>query len=125
MPRRADDLGALAAAHPSRHHHRFGAHVLEAVALHRLGGPGDRAFEILGSAQPVAVGVGQLRQAAPGEVVCGRRVDQAGARVAIGIEPRHAGGHLGVGLRNKDGQADQRREGQSEEEDPPSEHPLI
>ena len=92
MPRRADDLGALAAAHPARHHHRLGAHVLEAVALHRLGGPGDRAFEILGSAQPVAVRVGQLRQAAPGEVVGGRRVDQTGARVAIGIEPRHAGG---------------------------------
>ena len=115
MPRRADNLGALAPANPSRHHHRLGAHVLEAVALHRVGGPRDGAFEILGSAQPVAVRVGQLRQAAPGEVVGGGRVNQSGARVAIGIEPRHAGGHLRVGLRNEDSQSDERREGSRRE----------
>src|SRR5262249_31886560 len=37
-----DDLGALAATHPLRHHHLFGPHVVETVLLHGVDRPGDR-----------------------------------------------------------------------------------
>lgn len=43
---RRHDLQALAAAHPMRHLHRFGVHVLEAVAFHLLDGPADGGVEV-------------------------------------------------------------------------------
>ena len=64
MPRRLDDLGALAAADPARHHHLSRVDVLEAVALHFGDRPFDRAIERGRAAEPVADRVGQHRQPA-------------------------------------------------------------
>ena len=91
---RRHDLERLAPAHPPRHLHRLGADVLQAVVAHRAHGPGDRVLERARAAQPVAERVGELRQAVPGGRVGERRADQAGSRLAIGIEPgsRRCGG---------------------------------
>ena len=67
--RRIGDLEALGAAHPLRNHHALGVHVLEAVLLHGLDGPRDGAIEILGAAEALAVGVGQLGEAIPRELI--------------------------------------------------------
>ena len=68
--RRVNNLGALAAAHPLRHHHRLGSYVVQTVAPHGLGGPCDRALQILGAAEAMTVRVGELRQTTPREIVC-------------------------------------------------------
>src|SRR5688500_12514687 len=69
MVRRADDFGALAAADPARYHHRLGAHVLEPVALHRVGGPGNRAPEGFRPPQAIPMCVGERRKGQPeGEI---------------------------------------------------------
>src|SRR5688500_10388556 len=125
MVRRADDFGALAAADPARYHHRLGAHVLEPVALHRVGGPGNRALEVFGPTQAIPMCVGELGKRAPGEVVAGGGVDQPRACLAIGIQPGNPGGYLRVSLRNEDSQSAERRKGQPEGEIPPIEHPVT
>ena len=66
-----EQLEALLAAHPLRHHHRFRAHVLETVLPHRRGRPAMAASRFCRPAQARAEGVGQHRQALP-RVVVGR-----------------------------------------------------
>jgi glycosyltransferase involved in cell wall biosynthesis len=67
--RRIENLEALAAAHPARHHDALCMHVLEAIAFHRLDGPGDRTRQVLRSREPVAERVGQLCKAVPGKLI--------------------------------------------------------
>ena len=51
---RLDDLGAFVATHPFGHHHFFGVHIFEAVALHLFGRPFDGAAELGRAAEAVA-----------------------------------------------------------------------
>ena len=85
--RRLDHLDGLLPAHPSRHHHALGVDIVEAIALHRIGGPGDRAREVVGSADPLAEGVGQLSQAVPRKLIRRRCLHQLVGVGAIRIEP--------------------------------------
>ena len=62
-------LEALRSAHPTRHHDRLGAHVLQRVLLHLAECPLDRVFEGRGAAQPGTEGVGQLGEPPPREGV--------------------------------------------------------
>ena len=78
------------AAHPVRHFYRLGADVVEAVVLHLRDRPVDGVLERLGSAQAMAEGVAEQREAFPGERTGERLGDQPGGAVAIGVEP--AGG---------------------------------
>ena len=80
MASRLDNLRALAAAHPLRHHHPLGVHVLEAVLVHLGDRPLDGAIERRRAAQPVADRVGQHRQAVPGERAADGFADQPGRR---------------------------------------------
>ena len=68
MPARRDDFEALGAAHPVRHLHRLGAHVLEAVLLISLDRPLDRGLEVGRAAEAMAEGVAELGEALPGGV---------------------------------------------------------
>ncbi|PYR67300.1 MAG: hypothetical protein DMF88_13270 [Acidobacteria bacterium] len=87
MPRRIDDLRAFAAPRPLGHHHFFGADVVEAILLHRLRGPRDGATEVLAAAQAIAVGIGELGEPLPGEVVGRGGLDQPGRGVAVRVDP--------------------------------------
>ena len=85
------DLQAFLAPDPARHHHGLGADVLEAVLLHLADRPLDRVFERPRTAQPVPVGVGQLREPLPRGGIRERGADEARGRVTVGIEPRGRG----------------------------------
>ena len=76
MPGRFDDLGTLDAAHPLGHLHAFRMHVLQAVALHFLGRPLDGSIQRGRAAQTVADGIGEDREALPGERAADRFADQ-------------------------------------------------
>ena len=69
------------------HHHFFGAHIVEAVLLHFGEGPLDCSFESLRAAETMADGIGQYRQAAPGERVADRFTDEPGRGLPIRREP--------------------------------------
>ena len=86
--RRIGDLEALVAAHPARHHHALGVHVLEAVLLHRLDRPRDRAIEVVGAADALAEGVGELGEAIPRELIGLRGRDQLSALARYGSSHR-------------------------------------
>jgi hypothetical protein len=90
MASRLDDLGALAAAHPLRHHDALGVHVLEAVPGHLGDRPLNRAIERRGAAEAVADRVGQHRQPIPGERAADGFANQARGRLAIRVDPGSA-----------------------------------
>jgi hypothetical protein len=86
---RAENLQALAAAHPVGHFDRLGVHVLQAVALHLLDGPSNRRFEIGRAAEAMTERVAEVRQPLPGGVGRERFPHQTPGRVAVRGEPRH------------------------------------
>src|SRR5207247_8265016 len=75
MSCRVDDLCALFSADPSGHGDDLSMHVLEAIVLHFLDGPLNRAIELRRAAQAVADRVGQLAESAPRAGVAERLAD--------------------------------------------------
>ena len=90
---RFDQLGRLGAAHPVRHHHRLGVHIVEAVLPELRLKPVDRPLERGRTAQPVAVRVHELGQSNEAGRVGQRAVDELVGRGAV------ARGRFGSGLR--------------------------
>jgi hypothetical protein len=87
VPRRLDNLRALVAAHPARHHHALGTDVVEAVGLHGLDRPGNRAGQVLGPGRPRPVRIGQLGETLPREVILLCRGHEALGCTAVRVDP--------------------------------------
>src|SRR6202035_5699374 len=77
-----------------------------------LHGPVDGAVELRRTAEPVAEGVGELREPAPGERVGEGLADQPGGGLAVRSQP------AGRGLRMDAGRTGGDRDGQRDDHDP-------
>ena len=68
------------------------AHVVETILLHGVDRPRNGAGQVFGSTEAIAVGIGELRQTLPGEVIGGRRLHEARGGIAIGVDPARSRG---------------------------------
>lgn len=73
---RPDEHHRFLPSHPVRNHHRFSAHILEAIALHLGENPVECRLERLRSAQPVSERIGETGGTVPCGAVGERRVYQ-------------------------------------------------
>ena len=84
---RLDDLGALAAADPVLVHHFFRVDVVEAVAIHLIGHPRDRALQVRAAAEARREHVGELREPRPRTRIRRRLRNDPARRRPIRLEP--------------------------------------
>src|SRR6185503_12492609 len=84
---RTGDLQTLPAAHPVRDLDRLGVHVLEAVLLHLRERPLNCRLEVGRSAEAVAEGVAEEREALPCEVRRDRLAHEPARGIAVRGEP--------------------------------------